>query len=261
MGIELGFEDQVVLVTGGGTGLGLAIANAFGRAGAQVAIADISPDNLRAACEQLTASRIRCEGAVLDVRSAASTQQMFDQIEDRLGPPSIVVANAGIYPNTAFLDLTEEEWDRVLDTNLKGVFLTCQAAARAMVRVGRGNIITISSGSAVNAAHGWAHYCASKAGVVMLTKSMAVELGSHNIRVNAILPGYVDVEEGGQHLSLEYKKAARAAPPRGRPSQPDDIANAAVLLASPLADFITGTTLVVDGGGSAGRSSLRPTEG
>ena len=125
-----------------------------------------------------------------------------------------MVANAGIYPNTPFLDLSEKEWDSVLDTNLKGVFLTCQAAARVMVRTRRGGqIITMSSRAANTAYWGWAHYCTSKAAVVMLTKAMALELGEHDIRVNAVLPRYIDVEEGGRHLDEAYKNAARSAIP------------------------------------------------
>ena len=139
-------------------------------------------------------------------------------IEDELEAPSVVVANAGLYPNTPFLDLSEAEWDRVIATNLKGVFLSCQAAARSMVRAGNaGRIIVVSSTAAQRAIWGWSHYCASKAAAVMLTRAMALELGVHGIRVNAVLPGYIDVADGGRHLSrLPGRGTHRclAGPPR-----------------------------------------------
>jgi 3-oxoacyl-[acyl-carrier protein] reductase len=137
--------------------------------------------------------------------------------------------------------------------------LTCQAAARVMVRTRRGGqIITVSSGAANTAYWGWAHYCASKAALVMLTKAMALELGEHDIRVNAVLPGYIDVEEGGQHLDEAYKNAARSAIPLGRPGAPADVAQVILLLASPLAGYVSGAVVSVDGGSSAGRLALRP---
>ena len=258
-GIDNGFIGRTVLVTGGATGLGFAIAETFGRAGAQVALNDLDPERVEAACARLVDQGIRCSGHPADVRAGDTVRRMVAEVETTLGVPDVVVANAGIYPNTPFLELSEGEWDRVLDTNLKGAFLTCQAAARAMLARGRGGcIIAIGSGAANVALWGWAHYCASKAGVVMLAKAMALELGEHGIRVNAVLPGYVDVAEGGRHLDDAYKSAARTANPLGRPGEPDDIARAVLMLASPLADYVNGAALVVDGGGSAGRSGMRP---
>lgn len=257
--VQFSFANQVALVTGGATGLGLAIARRLGTAGARVALNDLSPERVDDACRALTAEGIACRGYPADVRESAAIQAIVDGVGSEMGTPSIVVANAGIYPNTPFLDLTEDEWDRVIDTNVKGVFLTCQAAARAMIAAGQGGtIVTLSSGAANHAIWGWSHYSASKAAVVMLTKAMALELAPRDIRVNAVLPGYIDVPEGGARLAESYKEAARSAIPRGRPGTPEDIANAVLLLASPLADFVTGTTLVVDGGSSAGRVQLRP---
>ena len=257
--VRVGFDDQTLLVTGAATGLGFAIAEAFGRAGASVALNDRDPERVDEACSRLAAQGIRCSGYAADVRDAAAVRGMVDGIVAALGVPQVVVANAGIYPNTPFLELSPEEWERVLDTNLKGVFLTCQAAARAMVAAGQGGrIITISSGAANVAYWGWAHYCASKAAVVMLTKAMVLELGGHGIRVNAVLPGYIDVEEGSRHLDEAYKAAARAAIPLGRPGEPADVASAVLMLASRLADYVSGATLVVDGGSSAGRLGARP---
>ncbi|MDP9358063.1 MAG: SDR family oxidoreductase [Chloroflexota bacterium] len=262
MSTAFGFSGQTVLVTGGATGLGFAIAKAFGRAGARIGLNDLTPGSVEHACAALAGQGITCHGVPADVRDADAVRQMVADVTEKFGVPDILVANAGIYPNSPFLDIAEEEWDRVLDTNLKGVFLTCQAAARVMVRRGHGGrIVTISSGAANAASWGWAHYCASKAAVVMLTKAMALELGEHGIRVNAVLPGYIEVEEGGHHLSPTYKEASRRANPLGRAGQPADVTGAVLMLASPLADHVTGTTLVVDGGSSAGRLGVRPVAG
>jgi len=255
------FDSKVVLITGGATGLGLATARAFGQAGARVALNDLSDERVTQVVAEMADEGIVATGHAADVSDGAAVRGMVDAVVAQHGRIDIFVANAGVYPNTRFLDITEVEWDRVLDVNLKGCFLTCQAVARAMVAAGEGGtIVTLASGAANNAIWGWAHYCASKAGVVLLTKTMALELAEHGIRANAILPGYIDVPEGGAHLTEQYRSAARSAVPLGRPGTPDDIANAVLLLASPLAGYVTGTTLVVDGGSSAGRAFLRPTE-
>ena len=186
-------------------------------------------------------------------------QDAFRRTDEAFGRLDILVANAGVYPNTPFLQISEEEWDDVMATNIEGVFLTCQCAAPLIIKSGGGVIVAIASGAADTAILGWSHYAASKAGVIALARSMALELGPHGVRVNAVSPGYIDVPEGGAHLSAEYKRAARSSNLRGRPGRTEDIANAVLLLASPLADYVTGTTLRVDGGTSAGRIGLLPT--
>lgn len=259
MAREIDLSGQTALITGGATGLGEAIARELGAAGARIALNDLTADRVDTACARLAADGIDCLGIAADVCDRDAVLAMVSETGERLGSLDIVVANAGIYPSTPFLDLSEEEWDRVLDTNLKGTFLTCQAAARAMVESDTpGRIVTLSSGAANTAFWGWSHYCTSKAGIVMLTKAMALELGAFGIRVNAILPGYIDVPEGGAHLDEAYKSGARGAIPLGRPGEPADIARAVLLLVSPLADFVSGAALSVDGGSGAGRVGVRP---
>ncbi len=261
MSASFTFEGQVVLVTGAATGLGQATARAFGRAGGIVALNDRDAERAGAAAATLEAEGLRVLPAPADVRDAEAVEAMLARVIREAGVPRVVVANAGIYPNSRFLDISEEEWDAVIGTNLTGLFHTCQAAARAMVSAGvPGRIVTLSSGAANRALHGWAHYSASKAGVVALTRSMAMELAPYGIRVNAVLPGYIDVGPGGQHLSPRYLETMRASSPLGRAGEPEDIANAVLLLASPLADYVSGVALPVDGGASAGAAHLWPVE-
>ena len=251
---------RTALITGAATGLGYAIAEALGAAGATIALNDLSREHTDEAGGRLSRLGTDCFGVPGDVRDYGTVQEMVNLVAGRCGAPDIVIANAGLYPNSPFLDLSEDEWDLVLDTNLKGTFLTCQAAARAMVNAGRrdGTIIVVASTAAVSAVHGWSHYCASKAAVVMLARGMALELGEYGIRVNAVLPGYIEVDYGGAHLDDAYKQAARSAVPIGRPGTPQDVAQAVLLLASPLAGFVSGAALTVDGGSSAGRVGVRP---
>ena len=259
MTIDVDYSGRTVLVTGGGTGLGLAIAEAFGRAGARVALNDLSTERVEQAVAQLTSEGIACRGFAADVRHAPAVRDLVGQVVSALGVPDIAIANAGIYPNTPFLEMREEEWDQVLDTNLKGVFLTCQTVAKAMVSANRtGQFIVIASGAASTAISGWSHYCSSKAAVVMLARSMALELGGQGLRVNVISPGYIDVAEGGAHLAEAYKDTARTSIPIGRPGEPADVARAALMLASPLASYVNGAVLAVDGGSSAGRIGAQP---
>jgi len=252
----LDFTDHVVLVTGAGAGIGFGIAEAFHRAGARVALGDLREEALARAADRLGPSA-RVFTQAVDVRDARSVGDFLSAAEGVLGPVTVAVANAGIYPNCPVLEMTVEEWDRVMDTNLRGVFLTCQAAGRRMVARGtRGKIVTISSGAYQSGRKGAAHYCASKAGVVMFTKVLAMELGPHRINVNGIAPGLVTVERDVNQVSDEYVRTLVGTIPWSRPGTPEDIANAALFLASPLADFITGETLSVDGGSSTGRTWL-----
>lgn len=169
------FSEAMVVITGAASGIGLGIAQAFHAAGGRVALGDLHKDTVECAAAVLGGDRVF--PGVVDVRDEKSVQAFFAGSERALGPVTVTVANAGIFPNCPVLDMSVEEWDRVMETNLRGTFLTCQAGARSMTADGRpGKIITISSGAHASARLGGAHYCASKAGVVMFTKVLAMEL-------------------------------------------------------------------------------------
>jgi 3-oxoacyl-[acyl-carrier protein] reductase len=250
------FKSDVVLVTGAASGIGFEVARTFAASGARVALADFRPEALTQAVSRLPQQERHFAGTV-DVRDAGSVGELIAGAETALGPITIAVACAGIYPNTPVLEMSIEEWDRVMETNVRGVFLTCQAVARRMVAQGvKGKLITISSGAYKSGRPGSAHYCASKAAVVMFTKVLAMELAVHAINVNTIAPGLVTVEGGISPITPEYAAAMTRMIPWGRPGKPSDIANAALFLASPYAEFITGEVLAVDGGSSTGRPNL-----
>jgi 3-oxoacyl-[acyl-carrier protein] reductase len=252
----LDFKDHVVLVTGAGAGIGLGIARAFLEAGARVALGDLREPSLATAQSRLGRSE-RVFAHPVDVRDGQAVERFVKAAEHALGPATVAVANAGVYPNSPVLEMATDEWDRVLETNLRGVFLTCQAVGRRMVAQGtRGKLITISSGAYNSGRKGAAHYCASKAGVVMFTKVLAMELAPHGINVNCIAPGLITVDRDVTQVSDEYVQALVDTIPIGRAGTPEDIARAALFLASPLAEFVTGEVLSVDGGSGTGRTWL-----
>src|SRR5437773_1984961 len=197
------FTHQVVLVTGAAAGIGFGIAEAFHQAGARVALGDVNEAGLSRSAARLQGAA-RVFGHLVDVRDAGSVQTFVAAAERTLGPVDVAVANAGIYPNCPVVEMTPEEWDRVMETNMRGVFLTCQAAARGMVaRKAPGKVITLASGAYNSGRKGAAHYCASKAGVVMFTKVLAMEMGPHRINVNCIAPGLITVDRDLTQVSDE----------------------------------------------------------
>jgi NAD(P)-dependent dehydrogenase (short-subunit alcohol dehydrogenase family) len=242
---------KVVLVTGAQQGIGRATAIAFAEAGADVAVNWL--DDAEAAqqiAETIRAVGRRCATVQANVARFAQVDAMLKTVEEGLGPIDVLVNNAGVFPRVPFLDLSENDWDYVLDVNLKGSFFCAQAAAKSMVAGGRqGSIINLSSGAAYRGSPRGVHYCASKGGVLSMTRQMALELAPHRIRVNAIAPGLTDTAQPRYGSSEEEIEAAGHAIPLGRIAQPEDIARAAVFLASDDAGFITGHTLHVNGGG------------
>ena len=241
---------KVVLVTGAQQGIGAAMVRDFSAAGADVAINWLD-DEIAAqhVAEEVGARGRRAFLVQADVSRLEQVQAMVSAVRDRLGAIDILVNNAGVFPRVPFLEMTEHDWDQVLDVNLKGSCFCAQYVAKAMVAAGRqGAIINIASGAALRGSPRGVHYVASKGGVLSLTRAMALELAPYRIRVNAIAPGLTDTAQP-RYGSSEAEIAVMAqAIPLGRMAQPEDIARAAVFLASADAGFVTGQTLHVNGG-------------
>jgi NAD(P)-dependent dehydrogenase (short-subunit alcohol dehydrogenase family) len=241
---------RVVLVTGAQQGIGEAMALAFAAAGADVAINWLDDE----AAATRVADGVRAAGrralpVQADVARLAAVEAMVAAVEQALGPIDILVNNAGVFPRVPFLDMAEHDWDHVLDVNLKGSCFCAQAAAKAMVAAGRlGSIINLTSGAAFRGSPRGVHYCASKGGVLSMTRQMALELAPYRIRVNAIAPGLTDTAQPRYGMSEEELAAAGRAIPLGHVAEPQEIAHAAVFLASDDAGFITGQCLHVNGG-------------
>lgn len=245
-GISL--EGRCALVTGGASGLGLAMARAFRAAGATVAILDVDPAAKERAAELGDAIAVR--GSVTERAEVAAA---FDAAIARFGRIDIAIANAGVSQNRPTLELADEEWDRVIDINLTGAFLTMQEAGRRMVPQGSGSIMVTSSLYGVVAAPERVGYCVSKAGVAMMAKVLAIEWAKYGVRVNAIAPGYVRtalVEELAARGRLDVSALERRTP-IGRLVKPEEIAQVATFLASDAASAITGQVVTADGGWTA----------
>lgn len=241
-------QGKTALVTGGGRGVGRGIALALAAEGCDVAVNYLDePHLVEATLADLRGLGVRAMAVRADVRRADEVQGMVDAVAAAWGRLEILVNNAGVQSWTPFLDLTEAQWDLVLDTNLKGCFLCSQAAARHMRDHGGGSIINIGSGSNRVAFPTLASYTASKGGIEMLTKVTAVELGPYGIRVNCLAPGAIEVERTKLELP-DYAGTWGRITPLRRVGYPQDIGRAAVLMASDLAGFITGQTVFVDGG-------------
>jgi len=247
------------VVTGGAMGIGQAIASRLAEAGASVMITDIDQKAAGQTVSQIKDRGGKAQAIRADVSSAADAKKVAQATIEAFGSLDILVNNAGIFPASPALQITEEMWDKVLNINLKGAFLYSQAAAQEMIKAGHGGkIINIASEAAMHPSGVLAHYEASKAGVVMLTKSLALEFGPHNILVNAVAPGTIWtpglVRESAQSPNLpggsmeELLKGLAALLPLRRVGEPDDIAKVVLFLASTAANYMTGTLVLVDGG-------------
>ncbi len=241
------FEGRVVLVTGGSTGIGRGIALHAAAQGATVVVNYAHDDELASeVVEQIRASGGMAIAHKADVASKAAVQDMVDRIAVAYGRLDVLVTSHGVVRRGKLAEITEEMWDEVVDVNLKGVFFACQAAAEIMLRLRKGAIVTISSMRGVEGSASSAHYAAAKAGVITLTKSLARELAPY-VRVNSVAPGYVDTRLQAE-LTPEQRGKIIETTPLGRLGTPADIAAAAMFLASDEAAFITGQTLLADGG-------------
>lgn len=240
-------SGQVVLVTGGSRGIGFAIARRFVSTGAQVIISSRSEESLKKAADQLSDGERAVDFIQCDISDPESVKSLIDEVVTRYEGIDVLVNNAGVTRDNLMLRMNEEDWDIVLNTNLKGTFFSTKFASRQMLRQKSGCIINISSVVGITGNPGQANYASSKAGLLGLTRSAAQELASRNIRVNAIAPGYINTEMT-ENLSDKQKEELTALIPLGQIGTPDDVAGAAVFLASPDARYITGQVLRIDGG-------------
>jgi NAD(P)-dependent dehydrogenase (short-subunit alcohol dehydrogenase family) len=244
------------VITGGGTGIGQAIALAFAREGAQVAVAGRRKEKLDETLHLLQQAGCSALALECDVTKAADTQRVVKSAEDAFGKVNVLVNNAGALSVSTVENITEEDWDRVMATNVKGPFLMSRAALPAMRRAGGGSIINVGSVLGIVAIRDRAAYCASKGGVSMLTKAMALDHAQDNIRVNCVCPSIVESDmtrnlfaetEAGQ----QARESRLASIPLGRFGKPADIAGLTVFLASEESSWMTGTVIPVDGGVTA----------
>jgi NAD(P)-dependent dehydrogenase (short-subunit alcohol dehydrogenase family) len=241
-------SDHVALVTGASRGVGKGIALALARAGCRVAVNYHSaPDLAEATAEEIRALGVEALTVRANVGVRADVDRMFDEVVGRFGRLDVLVNNAGVQTWKPLLELTEDDWDRVIDTNLKGCFLCTQRAARHMKERGAGAIVNIGSGCNKIAFPGLVDYTASKGGIEMFTKVAAVELGPLGIRVNCVAPGAILIERTKLELPDYAGMWGRVTPLR-RVGLPEDVANAVTFLVGPTASFITGQTIWVDGG-------------
>jgi 3-oxoacyl-[acyl-carrier protein] reductase len=240
-------KDEIVLITGASRGIGQAIALELGARGATVVGTATSEQGARDISEALSSHSIRGTGMVLNVTSTDSIAAFFKSMQDDIGNPTVLVNNAGITRDNLLMRMKDEEWDTVINTNLTSAFHMSKACLRGMMKAKHGRIITITSVVGVTGNPGQANYAATKAGVIGLTKSLAREVGSRGITVNAVAPGFIDTDMT-RALSDEQRKKLLEQIPLGRLGDASDIASAVAFLASREAAYITGETLHVNGG-------------
>ena len=240
-------SQEIALVTGASRGIGQAIALSLGAQGAAV-IGTATTEQGAAAIQTTLKDRgVKGIGLALDVTDPASIDTAIKAIQERLGTPTILVNNAGITRDNLLMRMKDEEWNAVLDTNLSSVYRVSRACIRGMMKARRGRIVNISSVVGATGNPGQANYCAAKAGMIGFTKSLARELGSRGITVNAVAPGFIDTDMT-RALPADQREALIKQVPAGRLGTPEDIAAAVQFLASPAASYMTGETLHVNGG-------------
>jgi 3-oxoacyl-[acyl-carrier protein] reductase len=241
-------EGKVALITGASRGIGKAIAQKFVEQGAKVVFTYVSSDEKARALEaELTANGGTAKGYKSNAGDFEAAQKLVDDVVAEFGTIDVLVNNAGITRDTLLMRMTEEQWDEVIDTNLKSSFNLTKAVIKPMLKAKSGSIINMSSVVGVSGNAGQANYAASKAGMIGFTKSVAQELGSRNIRCNAIAPGFIETEMT-EVLDQKVVEEWRNSIPLKRGGSPEDVANATVFLASDMSAYVTGQTLHVCGG-------------
>jgi len=241
------FKERVVLVTGSAQGIGREIALAFAKEGADVVISDVDLEKAKKTSSEIEGLGRKSLALVMDVSSFSKVEEAVNLILDKFTKVDILVNNAGITKDNLLLRMSDAEWDAVINVNLKGAFNCTKAVSRPMLKKRSGKIINIASIIGIIGNPGQINYAASKAGIIALTKTTAKELASRNINVNAIAPGFIQTQMTDK-LADDVKQKMKAAIPLGKLGQPADVANACLFLASDEAAYITGQTIIVDGG-------------
>jgi 2-deoxy-D-gluconate 3-dehydrogenase len=239
---------RVAVVTGGNGGIGRGIALGLAEAGCAVAVLARNEEKNERVTDELHSLGVPALAVKIDLAERGQLQPALDRVEQELGPINILVNNAGIAVLGGVLDLAPEDWDRVFETNLNACFLLSKLAARSMVQQRLGKIINIASELSLFGSGLLPSYSASKGALVQLTKSMAIELAQFNIQVNAIAPGFIDTDMVAPLKTMPLYEQIIARTPAGRFGTPEECAGTAIYLASPASDFVTGTTLFLDGG-------------
>ncbi len=247
MTVSIDLQGRRALVTGGSRGIGLAVAGALADAGADVAVFARSQGAVEEAAAAIEARGVRSLALVGDVSAPEDVERAWGELQAAFDGLDILVNNAGITRDNLLLRMKPEEWSQVLDVNLSGAFHWCRAAVKPMIRQRWGRIVNVASIVGLTGNPGQSNYAASKAGLIGFSKSLAAEVASRGVTVNVIAPGFIETEMTGA-LDEKQREAYEARIPAGRLGGAGDVANAALFLASPMSDYITGQIMVVDGG-------------
>ncbi len=250
--LDLSLENKVALVTGGTKGIGRALSQSIAEAGAETIVISRTEADCQKVAAELTSQGLRASGIPADVSNKKSIEEAVNRIMEKYGQIDVLVNNAGVSLRKNFVDYSEEEWDHVLDINLKGVFFTSQVVGKEMLKLKKGVIINMASVLGMVGQYFVAPYCASKGGIIQLTKSLALEWAVKNIRVNAVAPAYIVTELNKDKISEESTiKYLKRQTPMRRLGETDEVVGAVLFLASEHASYITGQVLCVDGGWTA----------
>jgi NAD(P)-dependent dehydrogenase (short-subunit alcohol dehydrogenase family) len=249
MNEQFSLDGKVALVTGASGGLGRHFAQILAAAGARVCAAARRMDKITETVAEIESAGGRAFGVEMDVTDSDSIAAAFGLIEEQAGPVTVLINNAGVASSKLALDLEISDWDRVMDTNLKGAWMVAQAAARHMVDAGTGGaIVNIASVLGSRVSKGVAPYAVSKAGLIQMTKALALEWARHGIRVNALAPGYVETDLSREYLATEDGQALMKRIPQRRPASIEELDGPLLLLASDASSYMTGSVIAVDGG-------------